>query len=88
VTLGPPDDIVSDPFPSGNIPVEVWTYFSSGRQFQVVFVDRIGFNNYQLDNLNTYQREVSALMRRKRGFLRERAQLCPLLQPAIEEDEE
>jgi GWxTD domain-containing protein len=88
VTLGPPDDIVSDPFPSGNVPVEVWTYFSSGRQFQVVFVDRIGFNNYQLDNLNTYQREVSALMRRKRGFLRERAQLCPLLQPAIEEDEE
>jgi GWxTD domain-containing protein len=86
VTLGPPDDITSDPFPRESAPFEVWTYYSGGRQFQLLFVDRIGFNNYQLDNLATYQRELAAVQRRKHPFLRDRAQLCPLLQPAFGEE--
>ena len=83
VALGQPDDITSDPFPRGSPPFEVWTYYSGGKQFQLLFVDRIGFNNYELENIDVYPREVSALQRRKRQFLENRAHLCPLLQPAF-----
>lgn len=83
VTLGPPDDIQTNPMPRGDRAYEVWTYLR-GREFQIVFVDRIGFNNYQLDSIATYQRELGLIERRKQQFLRDRAQLCPVLQPAFE----
>jgi GWxTD domain-containing protein len=86
VTLGPPADIQSNPMPRDSEPYEVWTYFR-GRQFQLLFVDRIGFNNYQLDSMGTYQRELSEIERPKRQFLRDRSRLCPVLQPAFERED-
>ena len=85
ITLGPPNDIQQNPMPLGQHAFEVWTYYR-GRQFQLVFVDRIGFNNYQLDTMGTYQRELSQVERRKRSFLEGRTHLCPLLAPAFESD--
>lgn len=82
VRLGAPSEIDTNPMPRGGQAYEVWTYFT-GRQFQIVFVDRIGFNNYQLESIGTYQRELSTIDRRKRQFLRDRARLCPLLEPAF-----
>lgn len=82
ITLGPPDDVQSNPLPFGQHPFEIWTY-QRDRQFQLVFVDRIGFNNYQLETVGTYQREMSAIERRKRNFLERRASVCPLLAPAF-----
>lgn len=82
VTLGPPNDIEQNPMPGPTQAYEVWTY-QRGKQFQILFVDRIGFNNYQLESIGTYQRELAAVERRKRQFLRDRSQLCPLLQPAF-----
>ncbi len=83
VTIGPPDDIESNPMPFGQLPYEVWTY-QRGRQFQLLFVDRIGFNNYQLDNMAAYQRELSIVDGQKRALLATRKPLCPLLAPAFE----
>ncbi len=83
VTLGPPDDIQSNPVPFGQNPFEIWTY-QRGRQFQLLFVDRIGFNNYQLDNMATYQRELGTIERQKRAVLATRAAQCPMLAPAFE----
>jgi len=85
ITLGPPNEIQQNPMPLGQHAFEVWTYYR-GRQFQLVFVDRIGFNNYQLDTMGTYQRELAQVERRKRSFLEGRTHLCPLLAPAFEED--
>lgn len=82
VTLGAPDDVVERPVPAGSDAFEVWTYYRYN--FQIVFVDRIGFNNYQLESVSTYQRELATIERRKRRFLNERADLCPLLKPAYE----
>lgn len=81
ITLGPPDDVVERPMPSGTMPYEVWTYYRNN--FQIVFVDRIGFNNYEVENRGTYQHQVSLIERRKLRFLQERADLCPLLEPAF-----
>jgi GWxTD domain-containing protein len=83
VTLGPPDDIQSNPMPFGQLPFEIWTY-QRGRQFQLLFVDKIGFNNYQLDNMATYQRELGSVERQKRAVLATRAAQCPLLAPAFD----
>lgn len=84
ITLGPPDDISRQPMPAYQKPFEIWTY--QRYNFQIVFVDRIGFNNYQIwdESLGTYQRELSVIERRKRQFLRERANQCPLLAPAFD----
>lgn len=84
VTIGPPDDIQERPMPRETEPFEVWTYYRNN--FQIVFVDRIGFNNYQMWNqsLPVYQNELSVIERRKRRFLADRADQCPLLQPAFE----
>lgn len=84
VTLGAPDDIQENPMPADGRPFEVWTYYRNN--FQIVFVDRIGFNNYQLfdESVPVYQREVAVIERRKRQFLEERAAQCPLLAPAFE----
>jgi GWxTD domain-containing protein len=86
ITLGPPNDIQSNPMPLGQHAFEVWT-FTRDRQFQLIFVDRIGFNNYQLDTMGTYQRELANIERRKRNYLESRAQLCPLLAPAFDGEE-
>lgn len=82
ITLGPPDDITQRPVPSGEAPFEIWTYHRYN--FQILFVDRIGFNNYQLESISTYQRELAVIERRKREILQERADECPLLAPAFE----
>jgi GWxTD domain-containing protein len=82
MTLGSPDEISRNPVPSGAEAFEIWLYYR--HNFQIVFVDRIGFNNYQLENISVYQRELSFLERRKRTFLKERSQECPLLAPAYE----
>ncbi|MBW3660981.1 MAG: GWxTD domain-containing protein [Gemmatimonadetes bacterium] len=84
ITLGPPDDIQERPMPREGRPFEVWTYYRNN--FQIVFVDRIGFNNYQLwdQSVPVYQHELSVIERRKRQFLRERADQCPLLASAFE----
>lgn len=82
ITLGSPNDIVQRPVPPDSPPIEVWRY--DRNNFEIVFVDRIGFNNYQLENVDTYNREVSFIDRRKIQFLRERASACPLLEPAYE----
>jgi GWxTD domain-containing protein len=82
MTLGSPDEISRNPVPSGAEAFEIWLYYR--HNFQIVFVDRIGFNNYQLENISVYQRELSFLERRKRTFLKERSQECPLLAPAHE----
>lgn len=84
ITLGPPDDIEQRPMPRQSEPFEVWTYYRNN--FQIVFVDRIGFNNYQLHDRSVpdYQNELSVIERRKRRFLAERSDQCPLLAPAFQ----
>lgn len=82
ITIGPPDDISQRPVPAGSSAFEVWTYHRYN--FQILFVDRIGFNNYQLESVDTYQRELATVERRKHRFLEERAHVCPLLAPAYE----
>lgn len=83
ITLGAPNQIDSNPFPRGARPFEVWRY-ERGRQFEIVFTDRIGFNNYQLANLDVYQRELRIIEQRKLQALGRRADQCPLLAPAFE----
>ena len=85
ITLGAPDDVAERPVPAGSAPFEVWTYHR--HNFQILFVDRIGFNNYQLESLGTYQRELASIERKKQDFLEERAGQCPLLAPAYESEE-
>lgn len=82
MTLGPPDEVNQRPVPSGAEAFEVWIYYRNN--FQIVFIDRIGFNNYQLETIGVYQRELGSLERRKRRFLKERSRECPLLAPAYE----
>jgi GWxTD domain-containing protein len=82
ITLGPPDEIIERPMPAGPVPFEIWRYYDYN--FEIRFVDRIGFNNYELDNIGRYQSELSRLQRRKLRFLRDRADECPLLAPAFE----
>ncbi len=82
ITLGPPDEIIERPVPSGQVPYEVWQYYNYN--FEIVFADRIGFNNYQIENTGTYQSELGSIERRKRKFLKERADQCPLLAPAFD----
>lgn len=82
ITIGPPDDVAQRPVPAGSSAYEVWTYYRYN--FQILFVDRIGFNNYQLESIDTYQRELATVERRKTRFLEERASECPLLAPAFE----
>ena len=82
ITLGPPDEIIERPMPAGPVPFEIWRYYDYN--FEIRFVDRIGFNNYELDNIGQYQSELSRLQRRKLRFLRDRADECPLLAPAFQ----
>lgn len=82
ITIGPPDDVAQRPVPAGSSAYEVWTYYRYN--FQILFVDRIGFNNYQLESVDTYQRELATVERRKTRFLRERSAQCPMLAPAFE----
>jgi GWxTD domain-containing protein len=82
ITLGPPDEIIERPMPAGPVPFEIWRYYDYN--FEIRFVDRIGFNNYELDNIGQYQSELGRLERRKQRFLRDRADECPLLAAAFE----
>jgi len=82
ITLGPPDEIIERPMPAGPVPFEIWRYFDYN--VEIRFIDRIGFNNYEIDNIGTYQSELSRLERRKLRFLRDRADECPLLAPAFD----
>jgi GWxTD domain-containing protein len=82
ITLGPPDDMIERPMPGGPVPFEIWRYYSLNAEIR--FVDRIGFNNYEIDNIGEYQSELSRLQRRKLRFLRDRADECPLLAPAFD----
>jgi GWxTD domain-containing protein len=84
ITIGPPDEIRNEPMPQSSRAFEVWTYLRYN--FQIAFVDDIGFNNYQLhpESIPLYQRELSLVERRKRQFLGEQAEVCPLLAPAFE----
>lgn len=84
ITIGPPDEIHDEPMPRGTRAYEVWTYLRYN--FRIFFVDDIGFNNYQLhpESVPVYQRELSMVERRKRQFLGDRADVCPLLAPAFE----
>ncbi|HJR53089.1 MAG TPA: GWxTD domain-containing protein [Gemmatimonadota bacterium] len=82
MTLGAPDDIIERPMPAGPVPFEIWRYYDYN--VEIRFVDRIGFNNYEIDNIGEYQSEVSRLDRRKMQFLEDRADECPLLAPAFQ----
>lgn len=84
IQIGAPDEIREEPMPRGTRPFEIWTYLRYN--FQIYFVDDIGFNNYQLhpESIPAYQRELSLIERRKLRFLQDRAQVCPLLAPAFE----
>jgi GWxTD domain-containing protein len=82
MTLGPPDEIIERSMPAGPVPFEIWRYYDYN--VEIRFVDRIGFNNYEIDNIGEYQSEVSRLDRRKLRFLQDRADECPLLAPAFE----
>jgi len=82
ITLGPPDEIIERPMPAGPVPFEIWRYYDYN--VEIRFIDRIGFNNYELDNIGEYQSELSRLQRRKLRFLRDRADECPLLAPAFQ----
>lgn len=82
MTLGAPDDIIERPMPAGPVPFEIWRYYDYN--VEIRFVDRIGFNNYEIDNIGEYQSELSRLERRKLRFLQDRADECPLLASAFE----
>jgi GWxTD domain-containing protein len=82
ITLGPPDEIIERAMPAGPVPYEIWRYYDYS--VEIRFIDRIGFNNYELDNIGEYQSELSRLQRRKLRFLHDRANECPLLAPAFE----
>lgn len=82
MTLGAPDEIIERPMPAGPVPFEIWRYYDYN--VEIRFVDRIGFNNYEIDNLGEYQSEVSRLERRKLQFLEDRADECPLLAAAFQ----
>jgi GWxTD domain-containing protein len=82
MTLGAPDEIIERPMPAGPVPFEIWRYYDYN--VEIRFVDRIGFNNYEIDNLGEYQSELSRLDRRKMQFLQDRADECPLLAPAFQ----
>jgi GWxTD domain-containing protein len=45
--LGEPDMVEDHPFQTGGYPYQIWTYFSPS--VTLVFVDRTGFGNYELD---------------------------------------
>jgi GWxTD domain-containing protein len=82
MTLGAPDEIIERPMPAGPVPFEIWRYYDYN--VEIRFVDRIGFNNYEIDNIGEYQSEASRLDRRKLQFLQNRADECPLLAPAFQ----
>lgn len=82
MTLGAPDEIIERPMPAGPVPFEIWRYYDYN--VEIRFVDRIGFNNYEIDNIGEYQSEASRLERRKLQFLQNRADECPLLAPAFD----
>ena len=82
MTLGAPDDVIERAMPAGPVPFEIWRYYDYN--VEIRFVDRIGFNNYEIDNIGDYQSEVSRLERRKLRFLQDRADECPLLAAAFE----
>lgn len=82
LVLGPPDDIVERPTRHAPRPYEVWVYL--GRGVRIVFVDEIGFGDYRVANLHTYQRARMELERSKRSRLRGRAERCPALASAYE----
>lgn len=82
MTLGAPDEIIERPMPGGPVPFEIWRYYDYN--VEIRFVDRIGFNNYEIDNIGEYQSEASRLERRKLQFLEDRADECPLLAPAFQ----
>ncbi|HPG39358.1 MAG TPA: GWxTD domain-containing protein [bacterium] len=45
IVLGPPDDVVRDPYPSDSRPWQVWNYYRINRQFE--FLDFTGFGDYR-----------------------------------------
>lgn len=45
IVLGPPDDVIRDPYPSDSRPWQVWNYYRINRQFE--FVDYSGFGDYR-----------------------------------------
>jgi GWxTD domain-containing protein len=46
ILFGLPENIERHPFDANNKPYEIWYYYNLGRQF--IFVDRSGFDDYQL----------------------------------------
>ncbi|MDX1624846.1 MAG: GWxTD domain-containing protein, partial [Gemmatimonadota bacterium] len=82
LVLGPPDDVVERTRRRATRPWVEWIYFD--RDVRIVFVDEVGFGNYRVANLHTYQRARAALERRKRARLVARAERCPALAPAYE----
>jgi hypothetical protein len=47
IRLGPPDEVVRNPFNFDRPPEEIWYYYQSQRRF--VFVDRDGFGRFEKD---------------------------------------
>ncbi|MBN2410355.1 GWxTD domain-containing protein [candidate division KSB1 bacterium] len=45
IVLGPPDDIVRDPYPSDMRPWQIWNYYRINRRFE--FIDYTGFGDYR-----------------------------------------
>ena len=51
ILLGPPNDLVRDPYPIDGKPYEVWYYYQLNRNF--LFYDDTGFGDYRLANPET-----------------------------------
>jgi len=47
IVLGPPDDIIRDPYPSDSRPWQVWNYYRINRRFE--FIDFTGFGDYRFN---------------------------------------
>ncbi len=45
IVLGPPDDIVREPYPSDMRPWQIWNYYRINRRFE--FIDYTGFGDYR-----------------------------------------
>jgi GWxTD domain-containing protein len=47
IKLGPPDEVISDPFPIGKYPYIVWYYYNQNLIYR--FIDKRGFGDYKLE---------------------------------------
>ncbi len=56
IHIGEPDEVEKHPFEIDQKPYEVWHYYR--KNFNFVFVDRLGFGNYELEHPRYWQGEI------------------------------